>query len=157
MLIARQYSINRLRLRNRCSKLCKRVLCVAFSDRQLRRGLYSATLCIAEKNTSRKRYFAAAALKKRNRIPVSSIVLAGNVIEGNLSCLTCLFGRNRRPSPQCLRLLPLLGKLHQPRSWLNRSLLAANQRCRLCSPGIGTTSTSGFFGSSALRRLPNTY
>jgi hypothetical protein len=24
------------------------------------------------------------------------------VIEGNLSCLTCLFGRNRRPSPQCL-------------------------------------------------------
>jgi len=28
------------------------------------------------------------------------------VIEGNLSCLTCLFGRSRRPSPQCLRLLP---------------------------------------------------
>jgi RNA polymerase sigma-70 factor (ECF subfamily) len=53
------------------------------------------------------------------------------VIEGNLSCLTCLFGRNRRPSPQCLRSLPLLEKLHQTRSWLNRSPLAANQRCRL--------------------------
>jgi hypothetical protein len=59
-----------------------------------------------------------------------------------------LFGRNRRPSPQCLRLLPLLGKLHQTRSWLNRSPLAANQRCRLCSPGIGPTSTAGFFGSN---------
>jgi RNA polymerase sigma-70 factor, ECF subfamily len=34
-------------------------------------------------------------------------------------------------------LLPLLGKLHQTRSWLNRSPLAANQRCRLCSRGIG--------------------
>lgn len=41
------------RLRNRCSKLCKRVLCMAFSNRQLRLGLYSANLCIAEKNTSR--------------------------------------------------------------------------------------------------------
>ena len=30
-----------------------------------------------------------------------------------LTCLlTCLFGRDRRPSPQCLRLRPLLGKLH---------------------------------------------
>jgi RNA polymerase sigma-70 factor, ECF subfamily len=46
----------------------------------------------------------------RGTIPVSSIVSAGNVIEGTLSCLTCLFGRNRRPLPQCLRLLPLLGK-----------------------------------------------
>ena len=35
------------------------------------------------------------------------------MIEGNLPCLTCLFGRNRRPSPQCLRLLPLLGKLDE--------------------------------------------
>ena len=35
------------------------------------------------------------------------------MIEGKLSCLTCLFGRNRRPSPQCLRLLPLLGKLDE--------------------------------------------
>ena len=37
--------------------------------------------------------------KKRNRIPVSCFVSAGSVIEGNLSCLMCLFGRNRRPSP----------------------------------------------------------
>src|SRR5438094_3350663 len=116
--------------------------------RQLRLELYSATLHCREKH-EQKRYFAAAALKKRNRIPVSSVVSAGNVIEGDLSCLTCLFGRNRRPSPQCLRLLPLLGKLHQTRSWLNRSLLAANQRCRLCSPGIGPTSTAGFSASSA--------
>jgi hypothetical protein len=36
-------------------------------------------------------------LKKRNRILVSSIVSAGTVIEGELSCLTYLFGRNRRP------------------------------------------------------------
>ena len=91
--------------------------------------------------------------RKRNRIAVSRFVSVGNVIEGNLSCLTCLFGRNRRPSPQCLRLQPLLGKLHQTRSWLNRSPLAANQRCRLCSPGIGPTSTAGFFGSSAMRQL----
>jgi RNA polymerase sigma factor (sigma-70 family) len=61
----------------------------------------------------------------------------GKCDRGELSCLTCLCGRNRRPSPQCLRLLPLLGKLHQTRSWLNRSPLAANQRCRLCSRGIG--------------------
>src|SRR6266487_4615119 len=122
-------------------------------DRQLRLELYSATF--REKH-EQKRYFAAAALKKRNRIPVSSIVSAGNVIEGNLSCLTCLFGRNRRPLPQCLRLLPLLGKLHPTRSWLNRSPLAANQRCRLCSSRIGPTSTAGFFGSSAMRRLPRT-
>jgi hypothetical protein len=32
----------------------------------------------------------------------------------------------------------------------------ANQRCRLCSLGIGPTSTAGFFGSSAMRRLPRT-
>src|SRR6266481_4002529 len=113
-------------------------------------------LCIGREKHEQKRYFAAAALKKGNHIPVSGIVSAGNVIEGDLSCLTCLFGRNRRPSPQCLRLLPLLGKLHQTRSWLNRSPLAANQRCRLCSPGIGPTSTAGFFGSSAMRRLPRT-
>ena len=127
----------------------------AFSDRQLRRGLYSA-ICIAEKKHEQKTVFCSRRLKKRNRIPVSSIVSAGNVIEGNLSCLMCLFGRNRRPSPQCLRLLPLLGKRHQTRSWLNRSLLVANQQCRLCSPGIGPTSTAGYFGSSAMRRLPRT-
>ncbi len=28
------------------------------------------------------------------------------MIEGNLSCLMCLFGRNPRPSPPCLCLLP---------------------------------------------------
>src|SRR6266478_4112369 len=119
------------------------------------RTIFREPLHCREKH-EQKRYLAAAALKKRNRIPVSSIVSAGNVIEGNLSCLTCLFGRNRRPSPQCLRLMPLLGKLHQTRSWLNRSPLAANQRCRLCSPVIGPTSTAGFFGSSSMRRLPRT-
>src|SRR5438094_10081080 len=130
--------------------LWKRVPCMAFRcDRQLRLELYSATFALAEKNTSRNGILQLPPEKKRNRIPVSSIVSAGNVIEGNLSCLTCLFGRNRRPSPQCLRLLPLLGKPHPTRSWLNRSLLAANQRCRLCSPGIGPTSTAGFSASSA--------
>src|SRR6266446_1223505 len=69
------------------------------------RTIFREPLHCREKH-EHKRYFAAAALKKRNHIPVSSIVSAGNVIEGNLSCLTCLFGRNRRPSPQCLRLLP---------------------------------------------------
>jgi len=49
---------------------------------------------------------------------------------------------------------PLLGKLHQTSSWLNRSWVAANQRCRLSSRGIGPTFTVGFFGSSAMRRLP---
>ena len=78
-----------------------------------------------------------ASKKERNRIPVSSFVSTGKVIEGNLTCLTCLFGRNRRPSPHCLRLQPLRGKLHQTSSWLNRSPLAANQRCTLCSRGIG--------------------
>src|SRR6266511_1869577 len=94
--------------------------------------------------------------KKEEPHPCLPLCFGGKRIEGNLSCLTCLFGRNPRPSPQCLRLLPLLGKLHPTRSWLNRSPLAANQRCRLCSPGIGPTSTAGFFGSSAMRRLPRT-
>jgi RNA polymerase sigma-70 factor, ECF subfamily len=99
---------------------------MAFS-RQLRLELYSATLALLKKH-EQKTVFAAPLSKKRNRIPVSSIVSAG-------------IGRHRRPSPQRLRLLPLLGKLHQTRSWLNRSPLAANQRCRLCSRGIGPTST----------------
>src|SRR5947199_4729928 len=117
------------------------------------RTIFREPLHCREKH-EQKTVFCSRRLR-RNRIPVSSIVSAGNVIEGNLSCLTCLFGHNRRPSPQCLRLLPLLGKLHQTRSWLNRSLLAANQRCRLCSPGIGPTSTAGFSASSAMRRLPS--
>src|SRR6516165_10924337 len=95
-------------------------------------------------------------LKKRNRIRVSRFVSTGNVIEGNLSCLTYLFGRSRRPSPQCLRLHALLGKLHPTSSWLNRSLRVANQRCRLCSLGIEPTSTAGYFDSSAMRPLPRT-
>jgi hypothetical protein len=37
--------------------------------------------------------------KKRNRIPVFRFVSMGNVIEGNLSCLTSLFGRDRPTSP----------------------------------------------------------
>src|SRR5262249_62291860 len=97
---------------------------------------------------------APDAKKGRNRVPVSGFVSTGKVIEGNLTCLTCLFGRSRRPSPQCLRLQPLLGTFHPTESWFNRSPLAANQRCRLCSRGIGPTSTAGYFGSSAMRRLP---
>ena len=78
------------------------------------RTIFREPLHCREKH-EQKTVFCSRRLKKRNRIPVSSIVSAGNVIEGNLSCLTCLFGRNRRPSPQCLRLLPLLRKLHQTR------------------------------------------
>src|SRR5258708_15297064 len=91
------------------------------------RTIFREPLHCREKH-EQKRYLAAAALKKRNRIPVSSIVSAGNVIEGVPSCVTCLFGRNPRPSPQGLRVLPLPGKLHQTRSRFNRSPLAAKQR-----------------------------
>src|SRR5215831_20287150 len=84
---------------------------------------------------------SAEFLKKRNRIPPLRLCFEGNVIEGSLSYLTYLFGRKWRPSPQCPRLQPLLGKCHQTSSWLNRSPLAADQRCRLCSRGIGPTST----------------
>src|SRR4029453_3629333 len=94
--------------------------------------------------------------KRRNRIPPSPFVLVGNVTEGNLSSLTSLSARNRPASPQCLLLQPPQGKLHQTRAWLSRSPLAANQRCGLCSPGIGPTSIAGFFGSSAMRRLRRT-
>src|SRR5258707_12738379 len=93
------------------------------------RTIFREPLHCREKH-EQKRYFAAAALKKRNRIPVSSIVSAGNEIEGNLSCLTCLFGRNRRASPQCLRVLTLLGEIHQKRFRVDRLPLAANQRYR---------------------------
>src|SRR5260370_30231340 len=83
------------------------------------RTIFREPLHCREKH-EQKRYFAAAALKKRNHIPVSSIVSAGNVVEGGLSCLTCLFGRNRPPAPQWLRLLPMLGKLPQARRWLKQ-------------------------------------
>src|SRR5258707_9434481 len=73
------------------------------------RTIFREPLHCREKH-EQKRYFAAAALKKRNHIPVSSIVSAGNVIEGGLSCLTCLFRRNRRPSPPRLRFRSLLRK-----------------------------------------------
>jgi hypothetical protein len=46
------------------------------SDRQLRLELYSATLALLKK-TRAETVFAAPALKKRIRIPVSSIVSAG--------------------------------------------------------------------------------
>src|SRR5260221_11287157 len=52
------------------------------------RTIFREPLHCREKH-EQKRYFAAAALKKRNHIPVSSIVSAGKGIEGDLSCLTC--------------------------------------------------------------------
>ena len=78
-------------------------------DRQLRLELYSATFALAEHKPNG---ILQLPPEKEARIAVSSIVSTENVIEGNLSCLMCLFGRNPRPSPQCLCLLPLLGKLH---------------------------------------------
>src|SRR5258707_6713271 len=50
------------------------------------RTIFREPLHCREKH-EHKRYFAAAALKKRNHIPVSSIVSAGKVIEGDLSLL----------------------------------------------------------------------
>jgi hypothetical protein len=57
---------------------------------------------------------------KQGTASLSPALFRRDVIEGKLSCLTCLFGRNRRPSPQCLRLLPPLGKFHQMRSWVEQ-------------------------------------
>src|SRR5260370_10458843 len=76
------------------------------------RTIFREPLHCREKH-EQKRYFAAAALKRRNHIPVSSIVSAGNAIEGKLSFLKGLFGRKRPPSPPCLPLLPPPGKLQQ--------------------------------------------
>src|SRR5258708_39519236 len=84
------------------------------------RTIFREPLHCREKH-EQKRYFAAAALKKRNHIPVSGIVSAGNVNEGDLSCLTCLFGPKPGARPQCVRLRPLLGKLHQTRAQLDRT------------------------------------
>src|SRR5260370_23365408 len=78
------------------------------------RTIFREPLHCREKH-EQKRYFAAAALKRRNHIPVSSIVSAGKGIEGSLSCFTCLFGRNPPASPQWLGLRPLLGKHQQQR------------------------------------------
>src|SRR6266853_5950556 len=58
------------------------------------RTIFREPLHCREKH-EQKRYFAAAALKKRNHIPVSSIVSAGNVIEGDLSLLNV----SVRPQP----------------------------------------------------------
>src|SRR5258708_20949711 len=58
------------------------------------RTIFREPLYCREKH-EHKRYFAAAALKKRNHIPVSSIVSAGNVIEGDLSLLNV----SVRPQP----------------------------------------------------------
>jgi hypothetical protein len=65
-----------------------------------------------------------------------------------------------RPQPTAVAAVSALaataGKTSSDEILVNRSPLAANQRCRLCSLGIGPTSTAGFFGSSAMRRLPRT-
>ena len=88
-------------------------------DRQLRQT-YSPTFALAEKNTSRNGILQLPPEKETIRSPA----LFRRERE-RLSCLMCLFGRNLRPSPQCLRYLPLRGRTDRRR-----------QQTR-CSAGIG--------------------
>src|SRR6266540_6272490 len=124
-------------------------------DRQLRLELYSATLPWPRK-TQAETVFCSCRLKKEEPHPGLQHCFGGKRDRGEPLMLNV----SVRPQPAAVAAVSALaataGKTSPTRSWLNRSPLAANQRCRLCSPGIGPTSTAGFFGSSAMRRLPRT-
>src|SRR6266511_3047500 len=105
-------------------------------DRQLRLELYSATLPWPRK-TQAETVFCSCRLKKEEPHP---------------GLQHCFGGKRDRGEPLMLN----VSVRPQPAAVAAVSALAANQRCRLCSPGIGPTSTAGFFGSSAMRRLPRT-